>query len=271
MNHAETPLSRTIDVTRPSLARMHNYLLGGRDNYPADRAVCEQLLDRAPDAQVLTIDNRRFLERAVHCLALEHGVRQFLDFGSGLPAQDNVHEIAQRTDAACRVVYIDNDPMVLAYGRVLLEDNGQTVVVQADLRDPEAIMDTPRVTGLINFTQPVACLLVSVLHCIPDDDDPSGLIRRVAARLAPGSFLVISQLVSQDRATRCSLTDFMHESTEGNWGRVRSPEETSRFFTGLDVLAPGLGDVANWRVGARFASRRRTREWIEYGGVGRVR
>ncbi|MEV6594748.1 SAM-dependent methyltransferase [Streptomyces acidicola] len=271
MNHAETPLSHAIDVTQPSVARMHNYYLGGKDNYPADRGACEQLLERAPSAQILTINNRRFLERVVGCLAQDHGVHQFLDFGSGLPTQDNVHEIAQRIDPACRVAYIDNDPMVLAYGRALLEDNDQTIVVQADLRAPEAIMDAPRVADLIDFTQPVACLFVSVLHCIPDDDNPADLMRRVATRLVPGSFLAISQLVSHDRTTRCSITAFMHESTGGNWGRVRSPEDIDRFFTGLDVLEPGLGDVAGWRADAGRGPRQHTREGIGYGGVGRVR
>jgi SAM-dependent methyltransferase len=272
MNHTPTPLPHTIDVTRPSLARMHNYLLGGRDNYPADRAVCEQLLEKAPGTQILTINNRRFLERVIRCLVMEHGVRQFIDFGSGLPTQNNVHEIAQRLDADCHVAYIDNDPMVLAYGRVMLERKGQSAVVQADLRDPDAIMECPQVTDLIDVTQPLACLFLSVLHCIPDEDDPAGILRRVGARLRPGSFLVISQLVSEDPASRRSLTDVMLRATDGMWGRVRSPGDVDAFFTGLDVLAPGLGDVSRWRSAAGIGPRRPTiPEWLEYGGVGRTR
>ncbi|MGW7046393.1 SAM-dependent methyltransferase [Streptomyces avermitilis] len=270
MNHDQMPLSHTIDVTQPSVARMHNYYLGGKDNYPADRGVCERLLEHAPSTQILTINNRRFLQRVIRHLTLEHGVRQFLDIGAGLPTRDNVHEIAQRYTGDARVVYIDNDPMVLAYGRALLEDNDQTAVIQADLRDPEGILDHPRVADLLDLSEPVAALYVSVLHCVPDDAAPAALVRRAAARLCPGSLLVISQLVSEDAATRHVITDFMRESTGGNWGAVRRTKDVSSFFTGLDILEPGLVDVSTWRTDASLDPRQHTREWIEYGGVGRV-
>ncbi|WP_328687762.1 SAM-dependent methyltransferase [Streptomyces phaeochromogenes] len=270
MNHHHTPLSHTIDVTQPSVARMHNYYLGGKDNYPADRQVCERLLEHAPSTQILTINNRRFLKRVLRCLIIEHGVRQFLDIGAGLPTRDNVHEIAQRYTADARVVYVDNDPMVLAYGRVLLQDNDQTAVIQADLRHPDTILDHPQAADLFDLREPVAALCVSVLHCIPDDDAPAELVRRTAARLCPGSFLVISQLVSEDATTRRVITDFMRENTDGNWGAVRCSQDVDRFFTGLDILEPGLGDVSAWRTDARIGPRQRSREWIEYGGAGRV-
>ncbi|WP_210582099.1 SAM-dependent methyltransferase [Streptomyces sp. GESEQ-4] len=265
------PLSHTIDVTRPSVARMYNYYLGGKDNYPADRQVCERLLEHAPSTQILAINSRRFLQRLIRCLALEHGVRQFLDIGAGLPTQDNVHEIAQRHAADARIVYVDNDPMVLAYGRALLEDNDHTAVIQADLRDPEAIWDHPRVTDLFDLNKPVAALCVSVLHCIPDEDAPGELVRRTAARLCPGSFLAVSQLVSENAMIRRVITGLMRDSTAGNWGAVRCSREVDGFFAGLDILAPGLVDVSAWRADPRFGPRPRTREWIEYGGVGRVR
>ncbi|MFJ8536852.1 SAM-dependent methyltransferase [Streptomyces sp. NPDC093591] len=265
------PLSHTIDVTRPSVARMYNYYLGGKDNYPADRQVCEQLLVHAPSTQILAVNSRRFLERLIRCLALEHGVRQFLDIGSGLPTQDNVHEIAQRHAADARVIYVDNDPMVLAYGRALLEDNDRTAVIQADLRDPEAILDHPRVTDLFDLTEPVAALYVSVLHCVPDEDAPAELVRRTAARLRSGSFLAVSQLVSEDAAFRRDITGLMREWTDSHWGAVRRAREVDSFFTGLDLLAPGLVDVSAWRADPRFGPRPRTREWMEYGGVGHVR
>ncbi|MET7944153.1 SAM-dependent methyltransferase [Streptomyces sp. NPDC005302] len=265
-----TPLSHTIDVTRPNVARMCNYYLGGKDNYAADRSTCRRLLEHAPTTQTLTVNNRRFLERAIRTMALDHGVSQFLDIGAGLPTQDNVHEIAQRYTPRAAVVYADNDPMVLAYGRVLLEGSEQTAVIQADLRDPDELLAQPRLTRLLDLKKPVAVLCVSVLHCIPDRDDPAALIRRCAARLPVGSFLAISQLVSENPATRQAVTDLMHESTAGRWGAVRRPQDVDGFFEGLDVLAPGLGDVATWRASASSRTRSNGREWIEYGGIGRV-
>ncbi|MGC5040045.1 SAM-dependent methyltransferase [Streptomyces sp. DT190] len=265
-----TPLSHIIDVTRPSVARMYNYYLGGKDNYPADRRACERLLEYAPSAQILAVNNRRFLQRVVHCLALEQGVRQFLDIGAGLPTRDNVHEMAKRYNADARVIYVDNDPMVLAYGRALLEDNANTAVIQADLRQPDAILDNPRLAELFDLDEPVAALCISVLHCIPDDDVPADLIRRITSRLCSGSYLAASQAVSEDATVRRVITGLMQDSTAGNWGAVRRSEDVDGFFTGLDLLEPGLVDVSAWRADPRFGPRPRTREWIEYGGVGCV-
>ncbi|MFI1415629.1 SAM-dependent methyltransferase [Streptomyces sp. NPDC020707] len=270
MNHHHTPLSHTIDVTQPNVARMHNYYLGGKDNYPADRQVCQRLLEHAPSTQILTINNRRFLQRVIRCLILEHGVRQFLDIGAGLPTRDNIHDMAQRYTADARVVYVDNDPMVLAYGRVLLQHSDQTAVIQADLRHPDVILDHPQTAALLDLREPVAALCVSVLHCVPDDGAPAHLVRRLAARLGPGSFLAISQLVSEDATMRHVITDFMRESTDGHWGAVRRSQDVDRLFTGLDILEPGLADVSAWRADTGLGWRQRTREWIEYGGVGRV-
>jgi SAM-dependent methyltransferase len=192
---SEQPLSEGIDVNIPSVARMYDYYLGGKDNYAVDREASEDLLKVVPSTQALALNNRRFLRRVVRRLAEDYGIRQFVDHGSGLPTQDNVHEVAQRVDPASRVVYVDNDPIVLAHGRALLEENDNSVVIQADMRDTDGIFGHPEVTRLIDFDQPVAALFVSVMHCIPDSDDPAGLVRRVADRLAPGSFLVVCQLV----------------------------------------------------------------------------
>ncbi|MFE0520850.1 SAM-dependent methyltransferase [Streptomyces sp. NPDC058954] len=266
----QPPLSHSIDVTRPNVARMYNYYLGGKDNYPADRRVCERLLARAPSARILAVNNRRFLERVIRCLSIEHGIRQFLDIGAGLPTWDNVHEIAQRHAPDARVVYVDNDPMVIAYGRALLEDNDRTAVVQADLRDPDTVFGNSRITDLLDLKQPVAALYVSVLHCIPDEDQPAGLVHSAAERLCTGSFLAVSQLVSEDAAVRRTLTGLMRESTSGHWGAVRHPRHVDTFFAGLGVLEPGLTDVSAWRTDPRFGPQAQTREWTEYGGVGRV-
>jgi len=269
MGQGSEPSSNGIDVNVPSVARMYDYYLGGKDNYAVDRDASEELLKVVPSTQALALNNRRFLRRVVRTLANDYGIRQFIDHGSGLPTQDNVHQVAQLVDPASRVVYVDNDPIVLAHGRALLEENDNTVVIQADMRDTEGIFGHPEVTRLIDFSRPVAALFVSVMHCIPDSDDPAGLIRRVADRLAPGSFLVVCQLVSEDAATRDFVTDFMATATQGNWGRVRRQHELLPYFDGLEVLEPGLVEVSTWRPDSDLGPKQLTQEWIEYGGVGR--
>ncbi|MCC5036662.1 SAM-dependent methyltransferase [Streptomyces sp. WAC 00631] len=270
MGQTQEPLPKGIDVNVPSVARMYDYFLGGKDNYAVDREASDELLKVVPSTRELALNNRQFLARVVRRLAEDHGIRQFLDHGSGLPTQNNVHQVAQSVDPSSRVVYVDNDPIVLAHGRALLEENENTAVITADMRDTDGIFNHPEVERLIDFDEPVAALFVSVLHCIKDEDDPAGLIRTVRDRLAPGSFMVICQLVSEDAATREFVTDFMDKSTHGNWGRVRQQRDLEQFFEGLEILEPGLVEVSTWRPDTDLAPRQRTQEWIEYGGVGRL-
>jgi SAM-dependent methyltransferase len=259
-----------LDISKPSVARMYDFLLDGKDNYPADRAACEALLQHVPSMKTLAINNRRFLQRAVRVLAEEYGIRQFIDHGSGLPTQDNVHEIAQRVDAGSHVVYVDNDPIVLAHGGAILERDDRTAVIQADMRDTKRIFGHSETKRLIDLDQPVAALFNSVLHCIPDKDKPHELIKNVASRLVPGSFLVICQLVSDQQHVRDFVTEFMRASTDGHWGRVREQHEVDALFTGLEILDPGLREVSTWRPDSDLAPRQLTFEWIEYGGIGRI-
>ncbi|MCT2593193.1 SAM-dependent methyltransferase [Streptomyces sp. N2-109] len=257
-----------VDVTTPSVARMYDFYLGGKDNYAVDRAAVAELDEVVPSTRALALNNRRFLRRVVRRLAEEYGVRQFLDHGSGLPTQDNVHQVAQRVDPGAHVVYVDNDPIVLAHGRALLEEDERTVVIQADMRDTEGIFERPEVRRLVDFSQPVAALFVSVMHCLPDPD-PETLLKQVVERLPAGSFLVVNQLVSEERETRDFVTDFMDRSTHGCWGRVREPHEVARYFDGLKVLDPGLGRIDAWRPDSELCPRQRTDEWYEFGGVAR--
>ncbi|MFE9404703.1 SAM-dependent methyltransferase [Streptomyces sp. NPDC006530] len=266
----EKSISSMINVDAPSVARMYDWLLGGIENYAVDRAACEELLKIAPSSQTLARNNRRFLQRVVRILAQDYGIRQFLDHGSGLPTQDNVHQVTQRVAPDSRVVYIDNDPIVLAHGRTTLEENGQTAVIQADMRHTDAIFADPQVNRLIDFDQPVAALFVSVLHCLPDKDDPAGLVRRVAQHLAPGSFLVVCQLVSDRQEVREGVTDLMKMATNDSWGRVRTTQEVQAYFDGLDLLEPGLVDVVDWRPDTELTPRRRADDWVEWGGVARL-
>ncbi|MFD5752474.1 SAM-dependent methyltransferase [Streptomyces sp. NPDC127033] len=273
MSDGERPLSTSIDVNVASVARMCDYYLGGKDHYPADRRACERLNERLPGTRALIVNNRRFLRRTVRILAADFGVRQFIDHGTGLPTHDNVHQVAQRVAPDSHVVYVGNDPLVLAHGRALLEEETSTAVVRADPRDTQRVFSDPDTERLIDFTKPVAVLFVSVMHCVPDDDDtPAALVRRVAARLAPGSFLVVSQLVSEREDIRDFVNTLMLDSTGGRWGSVRRTNDVREFFRGLDVLEPGLVDVSTWRPDSEVFPRQRSgsQEWIEYGGVGRI-
>ncbi|MEV1007857.1 SAM-dependent methyltransferase [Streptomyces sp. NPDC049881] len=259
-----------IDVNAPSVARMSDYLLGGIENYASDRAACARLLDLAPSTAAVVRDSRGFLHRAVRVLAGDHGVEQFLDFGFGLPARENVHQIARRSRPASRVVYIDTDPLALTHGRTILEDDEGTAVVDLDMRDTDALLGHPEVERLIRPDRPTAALFAAVLHCLPDDSDPGGLVARVARRLAPGSFVVISHLVSDDEEFRARTTRLMAEVTGGSWGRVRSSAEVGAYFAGTAPLPPGLGDVRGWRPDGDTAPARPGGEWISWGGVARV-
>ncbi|MEU0743543.1 SAM-dependent methyltransferase [Streptomyces sp. NPDC006134] len=269
----EKRLSTEIDANVPTAARMYDHYLGGKDNYAADRAACEELDKVVPSTRRLAVNNRRFLQRVVKTLTAEYGIRQFLDHGSGLPTQNNVHQVAQGIASESRVVYVDNDPMVLVHGRALLEQNERTAVIHADMRDTDGIFSHPETQRLIDFSQPVAVLFNSVFHCIPDSDTdgPLAVVRRVTERLVPGSYLVMCQLVSEDPKVREFVTGFMDQVTQGHWGRVREEKDVAEWFEGMDILEPGLVEVSTWRPDNEVAPRQLTQEWIEFGGVGRLR
>ncbi|MCW5249710.1 MULTISPECIES: SAM-dependent methyltransferase [unclassified Streptomyces] len=269
---SEKRLSTEIDAKVPTAARMYDFYLGGKDNYAADRQAVEELDKVVPSTRRLALNNRRFLARVVKTLAEDYGIRQFLDHGSGLPTQDNVHQVAQRIAPDSRVIYVDNDPMVLVHGRALLDQNDRTAVIHADMRSTDEIFDHADTRRLIDFSRPVGVLFNSVFHCIPDSDTdgPQAVVRRVAERLVPGSCAVMCQLVSEDAEVRDSVTRFMDDATHGNWGRVREPRDVDALFEGMEILEPGLVEVSTWRPDNEVAPRQLTQEWIEYGGVGRL-
>ncbi|GAB2580636.1 SAM-dependent methyltransferase [Kribbella endophytica] len=269
----EAPQS-TVNESIPTAARMYDFYLGGKDNFAADRAAVEELDKVVPSTRALAVNNRQFLQRAVRVLAEDEGIRQFLDIGSGLPTQDNVHHVAQKVDAESRVVYVDNDPVVLAHGRALLVEDERTTVIQADMRDTETIFNHPDTLRLIDFSQPVAVLFNSVFHCIPDSetDGPPAVVRRVVDKLVPGSCLVMCQLVSEDAKIRDSVTKIMDQATQGHWGRVREEQDVAAWFEGMDILEPGLVEVSTWRPDdTQVPAKQLTTEWIEYGGIARLR
>ncbi|MFD4611924.1 SAM-dependent methyltransferase [Streptomyces sp. NPDC058440] len=260
----------SIDVSRASDARIQNFLLGGVDNYPADRAAGRRLLDLAPDAQRLARINREFVRRAVRYLATECGVRQFLDHGPGLPARDGppIHQVARRANKNARVVYIDQDPLVVAHARMML-DTSHTLVLDSDVLASDIILSKSRKAGFCDTKAPVAALFASVLHCVPDAADPWQRVHELVARLPSGSYLVLCHLTSDDPKFREEVSSVMRERTDNQWACVRSREQVRRFFMGLEPVGGPLGDVAQWHSSPDIQPHGNPR-WFEYGGVART-
>ncbi len=256
----------SLDTSVPHIARVYDYWLGGKDNFAADRAAAEQVIATFPDVLVSVRAQRAFLGRAVHYLVTEAGIRQFLDIGTGLPSGNNTHEVAQRAVPQARVVYVDNDPIVLLHAQTLLASTpeGATAYIHADLRDAGAILE--QAAGVLDFSRPVALMLLGVLHCIPDEDDPAAIVARLLAAVPAGSYLAIAHPASD-------VTERINQSMRG-YNRqgaapvtARSHAEVSRFFDGLDLVAPGVVQLHRWRPGTGDAGT--SRELANYGGVAR--
>jgi hypothetical protein len=230
-------------------ARIYDYLLGGVHNFPADRAVAETVIASFPLAQPGIRANRAFLRRAVKHLTLA-GVRQFLDIGSGIPTVGNVHEVAQAIATDARVVYVDTDPVAVAESLTLLEGNQFATAIRGDLLDPQAILDHPQVRGLINFDEPVAVLLVALLHFVADDGQAHAAVERLRDAIAPGSYVVVTHVTDEGQPfTQASVKDVenAYRSRAATTGRLRSRSEIGQFFAGLEFVEPGLVWVPEWR------------------------
>ncbi|MCG5218027.1 SAM-dependent methyltransferase [Streptosporangium soli] len=256
-----------IDFSSPSVARIYDWWLGGKDNFAVDRAAAEKLQELVgPDGRLVIRQNRDFLGRAVRYLC-ETGIRQFLDIGTGIPTRGNVHEVAHAVDPLAHVVYVDNDPIVAAHGRAMLTGSGRTGVVEADLRTPEKITDSPTTRGLIDFSEPVAVLFVSVLHFV-DDDDAERVVGYFRERMAPGSHIVISH-GSQGRLSEQTISEARQVYEKSTAAlRDRTPEHITRFFKGFEPVSPGLVDVADWRNDAAFVEH--SAGGYVFGGVARL-
>jgi len=247
------PGVRPFDTTVPSPARIWNYWVGGKDNFAVDRAAGERIAETIPNLPALAKSVRVFLREIVHTLAADHGIRQFLDIGTGLPTADNTHEVAQRSAPESRIVYTDYDPSVLAHARALLTSTpqGRTNYVQADLRDTETMLKAAAAT--LDFTKPVAILLFAVLHFIQDDDDPYRIVAKLMAAAPSGTYLVIVHAPS-DLFPSDAMAE--HNRRYNNSGaEVMSPrnqEEVSRFFDGLELVPPGLATLSDWLASSPF-------------------
>ncbi|WP_432934482.1 SAM-dependent methyltransferase [Microbispora sp. CA-135349] len=234
-----------FDPNVPNAARMYDYFLGGKDNFPADRAAAEQVIRHVPEVTLRIRENREFLVRAVRFLAGQ-GVRQFLDIGAGLPTQPNVHQVAAEHVPDAKTVYVDNDPQVLAHARALLADSPQVRVVEGDLRRPKEILSHPEVRDHLDLGKPVAVLLVAIVHFLPDSDEPRRLIREIREELAPGSYLVMSHVAVDDRQEQASRVERIYRGASAQFVARRSDEVTP-FFEGLDLVEPGLVNLHEWR------------------------
>ena len=237
-----------IDQTNPSTARVYDYLLGGKDNYAADRAIGDRFKVELPGSVAIAYTNRAALVRAVRHIALTTGIRQFLDLGSGLPTADNVHQVAQRHTPDAQVVYVDNDPIVLAHGRALLEEDDRTRVIQADVRDAEAIRRHPSVLEMIDFDRPVAVIMSAILHLVNDDEDPGAIVRYWREQVPSGSYFFISHFRSGDNPETTEAQNLALKAF--GRGRWRTDEEIHALFDGLEILEPGIVPCMAWRPDA---------------------
>jgi hypothetical protein len=254
-----------VETDRPSVARLYDYLLGGQHNFAADRDFARKVLQTEPNARLIVTENRKFLGRAVRFL-LSAGIRQFIDLGSGIPTQENVHQIAQRGDPGARVIYVDHDPVAVAHSKQLLTGNTLARVIHADLRDPGGILEHPDVTALIDFSEPVGLLMVSVLHFIVDSDDLAGILARYQSRLVPGSALTISHATYEAAPGVAAQVQDLYQSTTAS-SQFRTHAEIMRLFTGFELVEPGLVYLALWRPDD-VPPDRPERAWF-YAGVGR--
>jgi hypothetical protein len=254
-----------IDTTRPSVARIYDFLLGGKDNYEADRVAAAQVQAAIPNAREAAEENRAFLRRAVRYMA-EQGIRQFIDIGSGLPTVGNTHEIAQEVAPDARVVYVDSDPVVLAHGRALLVADERTTVVTADMHSPTEVLANPQTTKLIDFAEPVGVLLIAMVHFLTLEERPQ-VMGQLHDTLAPGSHITATHVTRDGKpAESVEQVEAVYAATP--WpAYFRTREEIRGFFDGYELVDPGLVLLHNWRPDAKDPGPAPT-GWL-YGGVGR--
>jgi hypothetical protein len=257
-----------IDTSVAHVARVYNYWLGGKDYFAVDREAGDEAILAYPDMYSSVRANRAFLKRAVRYLATEAGIQQFLDIGTGLPSADNTHEVAQAIAPESRVVYVDNDPIVLAHARALLASSphGATGYLDADARNPGKIL--AEAARLLDFGQPVAVLLVAILHLVEEEDDPYGLVAELMRTVPSGSYLVISHVPSDMQRRATGLTEAVARLSQLMTQRVipRSHAQVTRFFDGLEILEPGVVPIQEWRPDSAEEAAARAGMW---SGVGR--
>lgn len=249
----DRPAPSGVDVTKASIARVYDYVLGGKDNFAADRKAADAFVRVVPEAPLIARDNRAFVRRAVRYLVGEAGIRQIIDIGSGLPTVRNVHEIAHEVNPSTRVVYVDIDPVVLAHARALLAHDDTTVVVTADLREPDSIFDHPATRGYIDDREPFAVLATGILHHLSDVEHPERIAAAIADRLPSGGYLAIANFLDPGEPRARALERAFLEGGLGT-GRFRTRDEQVVYFDGLELVDPGFVFANDWRPDADTAT-----------------
>ena len=262
--NADGGARRVIDTSVAHSARVHDYWLGGKDNFAADRAAGDAVIQAYPGIVASVRANRVFLARVVRFLAAEAGIRQFLDIGTGIPASNNTHEVAQSVAPGCRVVYVDYDPVVLLHAQALLTSSAQGALdyIDADLRDPQKLL--AQAARTLDFSRPVAVMLIAIMHLIGDQDDPGGIIKQLMAAVPAGSYLALSQVASDIEAEQMAEAAKRYNRLARETQRHRSHAEVTRFFDGLELLDPGVVPVPRWRPASEIEAEAHSAMW---GGV----
>jgi S-adenosyl methyltransferase len=237
-------LPRDPYLTVPSAARVYDFMLGGKDNFAVDRQVVEQMIKAVPDVLTGPRAMRACLRRAVRHMVTEAGIDQFIDLGSGLPTEDNVHQVAQRHSPGARVVYVDNDPVAAVHGAALLVTDDSTAFIEADIRDVDGVLDHPRVRRLIDLDRPVGLIMCSVLHYMPDEVRPAELVAAYSGRMPPKSHLFLTHVCRTGSAASPAMAQIFQDSFGG---RLRTREEVEEFFAGWTLIEPGIVPVVSWR------------------------
>jgi hypothetical protein len=256
------------DPDKASVARMYDALLGGEHNFAIDREAVAAVTAIDPQVRALARANRAFLGRAVRFLT-ENGVRQFIDLGSGIPTQGNVHEVAQAASPEARVVYVDKDPVAVAHSTALLSDNPRADIVDADIRRPADVLVSPQVRRLIDFDRPVAVLMVAILHFVTPEENPAGIVAAFRDALPEGSWLALSHATNQDRPDTAAAVTQLYRSRATSPVTARSHDEIQALFTGFDLTEPGLVHVPLWRPDEGEDLPENPSEYWVYAGVGR--
>jgi O-methyltransferase involved in polyketide biosynthesis len=264
----DTDCDTRFDTSVPHPARVYAYWLSGKDHFPADRKAAEEVIRLRPQVVAGARANRAFLARVVRYLAADCGIRQFLDLGTGLPCPDNTHEIAQQVAAGSRTVYVDNDPLVLTHARALLTSTppGSCDYVDADLRDTDIIL--AHAAGTLDLAQPVAVLLLAVLHFIPDGDDPAAIVARLASALAPGSYIALSHLTADFAPEQVTDAATAYNAQASTAVTPRTHAQVTALFGGLPLVAPGVVPVTQWRPTVMGLPHRMTAD--VYAGAARI-
>ncbi|MDP9850225.1 SAM-dependent methyltransferase [Streptosporangium lutulentum] len=264
MSEEEAP--RGVDPHIPNAARMYDYYLGGKNNFAADRMVGDMVLGVAPEMREVARQGRELIARVVRHLVGEAGIRQIIDLGSGLPTQENVHEIAHRIAPDTRVVYVDHDEVVCAHGRALLAEPQKVIMLQGDLRKPQEIIDSPEVRAIIDFREPVAVLMMFLLHLVPDEDGPQEIVAAYRAALPAGGCLAVSHASTDARPETMARISAIYERANSPFV-PRSREEISGFFGDFEMVSPGLVNVWPFLEPPEFVSQELAS--MGYSGVGR--